>query len=245
MEFDNLTNEPAAVVDEAEAGRAAKVRKEINKLISETNEATFTLMDLLHESKSKGYFRKWGFSTFSEYAKSLKLKYSKSYYLVAIKNAMNAAGIARSDYEPVGMTKLRIIAQLKPEDTYKEIPGNLAIYELTMKAGQLSAEDIQLEVDTLMGRVADDSMVWLNLRLKKAARDNVIRPALELAKKHIGSVAVDEDGQHKDASDGAALEVICGNFLADPNFAFEETNATGTSDIVVPNTGDVVPVDAE
>jgi hypothetical protein len=28
----------------------------------------------------------------------------------------------------------------------------------------------------------------------------------------------DEEGNYKDPSDGAALEMICANFLADPNF---------------------------
>lgn len=65
---------------------------------------------------------------------------------------------------------------------------------------------------------SNDSMVWLNINLKKAARDNVICPALELAKKHIG-LALNADGESQDVTDGAALELICGNFLADPNFA--------------------------
>jgi hypothetical protein len=219
MDIINEVSEPAAIIDEAEAGRAAKVRKEITKLIDSTNEATFDLMDLLQEAKAKNYFRKWGFESFSTYAKSLKLKYSKSFYLVSIKNAMLAAGVPRESYEPIGLAKLRIIAELKPDHEYNGVPGSLAIHELAMKAGQLTTEEIKLEVDTLQGKVADDSIVWLNISLKKIARDNVLRPAIDLAKKHIGSVGVDDDGVAKDASDGAALEVICANFLADPNFA--------------------------
>jgi hypothetical protein len=62
-------------------------------------------------------------------------------------------------------------------------------------------------------------MVWLNIHLKKLARENCVKPALALAKKHMPeSQTKDDDGNFIDPSDGAALEMICANFLADPNF---------------------------
>jgi hypothetical protein len=46
--------------------------------------------------------------------------------------------------------------------------------------------------------------------------DNTVRPALELAKNAIGSVGKDDEGVSQDASDGAALEAITAEFLANP-----------------------------
>lgn len=209
-----------AIIGEVEAGRAATVRRQINKLVATANSSTFDLMDLFHESKTKNYIAGWGFESFSKYAKSLDIKYSKAYYLVKIKENMLAAGLDRTQYEPVGLSKLRVISRLKPETEYKGVPVSLLINELTLKAGQMTQEEVQFEVDTIMGLTEDESMVWVNIKVKKLARENVIKPAFEKMKKHLGTVPdeTEAEGQHKDASDGRALELICANFLTDPNY---------------------------
>jgi hypothetical protein len=81
----------------------------------------------------------------------------------------------------------------------------------------MSLEDVQQAVDKLQGKTGDDAMVWLNISMKKAARDNVVLPAIEVAKLHLGTSGVDDDGKAKDASDGRAVEVICADFMSDPN----------------------------
>lgn len=219
----------SVIVGEVEAGRAAQVRRQINKLISSANSSTFDLAELLFEAKSKNFYSGWGFESFSKYAKSLEIKYTKSYYLVRVVENMKAAGLERAAYEPVGMGKLRIISRLKPDTEYNGVAVSLLIRELTLKAIDMSLEEVQIEVDTIMGLTEDESLVWLNIRCKKAARENVIKPALALAKKHLGTKPADgvegEEGQQKDESDGRALEMICANFLADPNYAIEEVAA--------------------
>lgn len=219
--------ENIAIVGEVEAGRAATVRRQINKIVAQTNTNTFDLAELLFESKTKIYYTGWGFESFSKYAKSLAIKYTKSYYLVRIVENMAAAGLTRVQYEPVGMTKLRMISRLKPEDEFKGTPVSLLIHELTLKAVDMTPDEVQLEVDTIMGLTEDESMVWMNLKVKKLAKDNVIQPALSRMKKFIGTQPSEVDeGQQADASDGRALELICANFLADPNYAVEDTPPT-------------------
>lgn len=212
------TNVPA-IVGEVEAGRAATVRRAINKLVAATNTNTFDLAELLHEAKSKNYYAGWGFESFSKYAKSLAVKYTKSYYLVRIVENMKAAGLEREQYEPVGLGKLRTISRLKPDTEYHGTPVSLLIRELTLKAGQMTPEQVQFEVDTIMGLTEDESLVWLNIKVKKLARENVIKPAFDKMRKHLGTVPdEDEEGQNVDAKDGRVLELICANFLADPNY---------------------------
>src|SRR5689334_4531025 len=97
----------SVIVGEVEAGRAATVRRQINKLVALANTSTFDLAELLYESKSKNYFTGWGFESFAKYAKSLAIKYTKSFYLVRIVENMKAAGLERAQWEPVGMGKLR------------------------------------------------------------------------------------------------------------------------------------------
>ena len=127
------------------------------------------------------------------------------------------------EYEPVGVTKLRIISRLKPAGEYNGVPMPLVIRELTLKALNMTAEEVQFEVDTIEGKTEDESMVWMNFKVKKMGRENVIKPALALCKKNCPeSQLVDEDGHVKEMSDGAALEMMAANILADPNFNTEE-----------------------
>ncbi len=228
------------IVGEVEAGRATTVRRQINKLIAQANSSTFDLAELLYESKTKMYFLGWGFDSYPQYAKSLEVKYTKSFYLVRIVENMVAAGLSRAEYEPVGLGKLRIISRLKPDTEYKGTPVSLLIRELTLKAGQMSLEEVQVEVDTIMGMTADESMVWWNVKLKKLARENVVVPAVARMKKFIGTQPSEEDeGQQAEVSDGRALEMICANFLADPNYGEPETPTTEQVDAALNETEEV------
>jgi hypothetical protein len=225
-------NDPVAIVGEAEAGRAAKVKRQIQNLVKNVSASTFDLAELLWEVKNKNYYTEWGFESFSKYCKDIKgLKYSKSYYLVAIVSLMKAAGVDRANYEPVGLTKLRSISVLNKEleKEFNGIPMPLVVNQLTLKAEGMTAEEVQYEVDTILGLTEDESMVWLNVHVKKVARENVIKPALALMKKHMGSTGPDEEGMYHDPSDGAALEMMAANTLADPNYNVE-AGAEGTVD---------------
>ena len=225
------------IVGDEDMSRAALVRRRINKLIKESNSSTFDLMDLLHEAKIKLMFQGWGFDSFSKFAKSLDIRYTKCFYLVAIKQNMAAAGLEREQYEPVGMTKLRMISRLDPESEYNGTPVSLLIRELTLKAKEMEPDEVQLEVDTILGLTEEESMVWMNIRVKNMAKENVILPALRKIKRFMGQQK-DEDGEYHDATDGAALEMMAANMLSDPNFDSpdDEVVTEATAD-VQDNTG--------
>lgn len=216
-----MSDPTEVIVGDVEAGRASKVKREINKLIATTNSSTFDIANLLHEVKSKKYFSEWSFESFSAYAKSLDIRYAKAYYLVKIVELMLGAAVSREEYSTVGLTKLRIISRLDLNGEYNEIPMPMVIRELTLKAKELSQEEVQFEVDKILGLVEDESMVWENFHLKKLARDNTIRPAIAKMIKFLPQTE-DEEGNKHDASKGAALEMMAANFLADPNFESDE-----------------------
>jgi hypothetical protein len=98
----------------------------------------------------------------------------------------------------------------------------------------MSPEEVQYEVDTIMGLTEDESMVWINIKCKKLARENVIKPAFEKAKKHLGTTpSPEEEGQNVDATDGRVLEMICANFLTDPNFDTPEAPPVPEPELVI------------
>lgn len=221
MELTDVLNK-VVMYGEKEAGRASKIKDVLENLVNNIEKSNFDIAELFYEVKSKGYYNSWGYNTFSEYVKTLNIKSSKANYLERMARVMDTVNIPRSKYEPLGIGKLREITSLNPEESYKNpktnelIPMSEMIAELTERASLMSLEEVREYVRALKGLTGDDALVWLNLSIKKAALDEVIRPALELAKVNIGSVGKDDDGNSLDASDGRALELICADYLADP-----------------------------
>jgi hypothetical protein len=212
------------IIGDQEAGRAASVKRAINKLISGVNQSTFDLAEKLYEVKTNQYFTAYGYESFSKFVKDLNgLKYSKGFYLTRIVDLMKGAAVEREQYEEVGLTKLRAISKLSLEGEFAGVPMPLVINQLTLKAAAMGYEQVVEEVNKILGLTEDESMVWLNFSVKKSVRDLVILPAIELATKNMPeSQKVDDEGNHSDPSKGAAMECICADYLADPNWNSEE-----------------------
>jgi len=197
---------PPAIVGEIEAGIAAKKRKQLTTLINNINSSNFDLMDLLYEIKVNEYFKP-KCDTFNEYVQSIDIKPGTAYYFVRIKEAMGKANVPRETYEPLGMSRCRMVAQLidkEPEVIVKAVE--------TAKTSTL--KEFQEIVDAALGNVGEEAMGWLNVKIKKAALA-VVQQAIGLAKKHIGSVGKDSEGMSIDCSDGQALEAIALDWLSD------------------------------
>ena len=223
-----MTDEQVLVGD-IEAGRAAKVRREINKLVSSVNASTFDLAERLYDVKTNQFFTGYGYETFSKYLKDISgLKASKGFYLTKIASLMKGAALEREQYEPAGLTKLRVISKLSLEGEFNGVPMPLVVRELTLKAAAMDYEQVVEEVNKILGLTEDESMVWLNFSVKKSVRDLVILPAIALATKNMPeSQKVDDEGNHIDPSKGAAMECICADFLASPEWNPEETSPSG------------------
>lgn len=209
----------AAIVEQ---DRSQAVRSKLENLIGSVNRSTFDIAELLSEVKKKGYFQAWGFNTFQEYVDGLDIKARKAQYLVRIVDVMDQVAVKRAEYEPLGINKLREITSLDPTATYKnpetgvETPMQNFIVGFVEKGKELELEEIKQHVRTLKGLVGENELVWLNLSLKRAALEQTVRPALELAKANIGTVGRDDEGNAKDASDGTAIEMIAVEYLNNP-----------------------------
>ena len=213
------------LVGEAVAGQSAKsgkVRNQLEEAIKQSNTSLFDIAELLHVIKKNGYYE--GYTTFSEYVKSLSLKSTKAQYLERIADVMERVGITRSQYEKVTISRLREISTLKEKiddtwvnpETNEEIPIKDFIVGFVAKGNDMDLEEMKNHIKTLKGLVGTEAMSWLHLYIKQSVLDNTARPALELAKKQIGSQGKDDEGISKDASDGQAAEVIFVAFLNDP-----------------------------
>ena len=143
---------------------------------------------------------------------------------------MDQVGIKRTEYEPVGIAKLREITSLTPGEVWKnpetsaETPITVFIQGMVEGHKDLSLETIKGHVKTLKGLTEENELVWLQFYIKKSVLDNVLRPALELAKAHIGSVGKDDEGISQDATDGSAIEVIAIEYMNDPQNDYASLN---------------------
>jgi hypothetical protein len=220
MNKQDIFNNAIAIVSGTVAGEAAKVRAELESIIATSNKSDFDIGWLLYQIKVKGFYT--GFNTFQEYADTLNIKKRKRQYLLTIAEVMDTVGIPRTTYEPVGKAKLRVITSLDPFGTWvspegKEHPIKEFIIGLVENSNKLTFNEIQQHVKTLKGQVGENDIEFLRLAFTKQVMDNVIRPALNLAKNNIGSVNKDSEGISQDASDSRALELIAADYLSDPN----------------------------
>jgi hypothetical protein len=211
------------LVGEQIAGQSAKVRKQLEQIISKVNSSSFDIAELLYTIKKNGYYE--GFTTFSEFTKTLAIKPRKAQYLTRIAEVMEVVGIPRAQYEPLGTAKLREIASLDVNGSWtnpdaekgtEPIPIKSFIVGFVDKGSEMSLEEIKNHVKTLKGLVGSEAMGWLHLYVKQSALDNTIKPALQLAKKQLGSARKDDEGISQDYSDGVAAEVIFADWLSDP-----------------------------
>ena len=206
------------IVGEAVSGEAAAIRKSLVKLIKQVNTNTFDIAELFHKAKAKHLYTE---PTFAEYAATFDIKKRRAEYLERIVAVMEAANITREEYEPIGVTKLRIITRLDPEATFtnpltKEVhPMVDYIVGLAEMASTTTAEQLESNVRVLMGETGENDMMWLNIRLPRIVMDNTIAPALEKAAILIGTVSTDAEGVAEEVSDWRKLEVVCVEFKND------------------------------
>jgi hypothetical protein len=218
-----LPGEPAPIVGTVVAGESLIVRKKLESIVNHLIKSNFDIGSLLHTAKSKGYYQEWGFNTFQEYESTLNVKRQKLRYLRRIAEVMEAVGISRETYEPLGTSKLREITSLNVDGVWKnpesglETPMKEFIVGFVEKGKELELDAIKQHVKTLKGILKGDEISWLNIPVKRTVLEETIRPALELAKKNLGSVGKDEEGISLDASDGRALEIISVEYINDPS----------------------------
>jgi len=162
-------------------------------------------------------------------AESLGIKHRRLQYLARICRICAEVGLQRVDYEPAGVTKLRVITSLNPKESYfnRETGQNESltehIVELVAEAPELSVKEVQEKVDKLKGLTEDNAMLHKSYSVTKSCYENTILRCFEEIRKRLGSAGRDETGMAKEYSDGQVLEALCAEYLGDPrNFLEDE-----------------------
>ena len=214
-----LDNVETVITDSKES---AEIREKIWNIVNKLDKSSFDLGELLYKVKQNHFYLGWGFNSFKQYAQTLNMKTTKAQYLAKIASVMNDCKIPRAAYEPLGIGKLREVIKLDPNGTYfneklgQHEPMSGYICGLVAKGKDMTLAEVHEYVNTLNGLVGEDALEFMNFKVKKSVKENIIGPALELAKMSVGTVGVDEEGMAVDITDSRALEIICTAFVSDP-----------------------------
>jgi predicted transcriptional regulator len=206
------------IVGEAVAGETAKIRKQLEKVINSVNTSAFDIASLALSVKQSGDYA--GHTTFQDYAKTLKIKTRKIQYLVKMAETMQAVGIPREEYEPLGIAKLREITSLDPNGKWlnpennQELPLKDFIVGFVKQSSDMDLDTIKSHVKVLKGLTGENDIEILHFAFTKSVIDNILEPAFEKAKMVIGSVAKDSEGISQDASKSKCIEVMATEFLS-------------------------------
>lgn len=218
-----------AIYGEQIAGRAASVRKTLNALNKNIEHTLFDCAELLYEAQSNHYFSQWGFKNLSEYARQeLHMKPRRAQYLSRIVYVCRTVGLKREDYDKVSVSKLREIATLEPEQTWfnpetrKNEPLYDAVLDLIVEANNLTLDQVKKVVALHKGQVGPDRRVLRTYSTNESAWDNIIKPAMELTRRRLGSAGRDDAGNAKEYHDGAIIEMWAAEVLADPHYREKE-----------------------
>jgi hypothetical protein len=213
---------PPAIHGEQVAGRSATVRKHLMSLSINVQASTFDQAVLFFEAQTNSYYLEWGYESLGEYAvRELGIKERKAQYLARIVKVCQDVGVERKNYEPAGVSKLREITTLDPNGFYfdgaQNHPLDELIVDLILDAPDLSFSEVEDKVAIYKGQTKENRMVLRNYKVTQSCWDNVVKPAMELARKKLGSAGRDEAGNAVEYSDGAVLEIICVSFMQDAN----------------------------
>lgn len=229
---------PYVIHGEAIAGKKAKsleLRKRIMLLSTDLDKYTFDLAEAFFEAQESGSYIEWGYESLGKYASiELGIKHRRAQYLARIVRVCRECGIARKDYEPVGVTKLREITTLNPSELYynaeekKHEPMVEHIVRLVAEAPENSTTEVELEVARLKGQVGENAMITRAFRVTVSCWDNVISPCLEAIRKRLGSAGRDGTGAAREYTDGNCYEALCAEYNADPRNFYEEPDESQT-----------------
>lgn len=219
------------VVGEAVAGQSATLRKRMRILAADLTKHTFDLAEAFLQAQETRCYAEWGFSSLPEYAElELGIKPRKAQYLATIARVCRDCGVARKDYEPVGVTKLRIITTLNPSTTFynaeekKHTPMAELITDLIAEAPELGTVEVEQKVAFLKGMTGENTMVLRSYKITLSCWENVIKRCFESVRMRLGSAGRDGTGAAREYSDGAVIEALCAEWNADPRNFLEDSD---------------------
>lgn len=214
-----LTPEVLPQVSDSVINRAQEVRAALLRIKESIEDNFIDLCELLYEAQQGEYHCVWGYSRFGEWveqASGLDISARQAYYYLSIARKMKELGLSRELVKQAKISKLKEIFSLEPSEVANEMKTLVA-----KAVTGASLDEIREEVAVIRAKSGGQPSVYMTLKIELSAKETVER-AIELARRRYGSVEDEKTGEVKDASVSKCIELICAEFLADPNNYPEE-----------------------
>lgn len=200
---------PAELVTEVTV-RANEVANQLLALKGNMEANFLDMCDLLAEAQDNNYHTQYGFTSFVnwvEVGSGLDISPRQAFYYTNISRVTKKLNVPKDKLLQIGISKLKEIFSLPAVDKTDEIKG------LLDEAPNATIDEIKQKVRG-MKNPADASKKFITLKLEEGVKDTFDK-AIELARMNYGSTV--SDGEVVDISISKALELICVDYLQDPN----------------------------
>lgn len=225
---------PAIVRRDTEQGE--QVLERLQAIVKQQQLSTFEVAELLYTVDRNDLWAIKGHESLDDWAAKtdLDIGIREIRYLISVHKKSTAMSIPKNQLVAAKISKLKIIFQLDPTaevvDTQTgEVESMDEIIRLLIKeAPHKTLKEIKQIVQDLLnkGKEEDEQITWLNLCILRSAK-HVVEDALELARVNAGSSYTADGQTTKEMLDSRALELICADYLSDPNNRLEELGEEG------------------
>jgi len=192
--------------------RAVEVLEQIGRIKTNLHEGLFDLAELLAEARSKSFHVNWGFARFGDWVEQgsgLDIAARTAYYLICIVEKGKLLGIPRNQLRAVKMSKLKEIFSLDAGtngETIKQLVG---------QGQSLSLDEVRNAVNQVKTGAGLEPLVYMTVKLPKSVKQ-IVDDAFEIVRRNYGD-KLNEYGEPFDLSDSGCLELICAEYLTNPN----------------------------
>lgn len=205
----------AEIVAVGSPERAEAVRKQIESLRTNLVDNMVDLGELLAEVKEKNLHFNYGYTRLGKWVEEssgLDMSERSAYYLIQIIEKSRKLGISKQVLKASKLSKLKEIFTLDAD----KYPDQIKL--LTAEASSLTLHEVQEKVQIIAADGEErEPFTYITIKLPKSGKEVNFDPAVELVRKNYGDVPNKYTGEIGDVSTSYAIELICQDYLQDPN----------------------------
>lgn len=194
-----------------DSSRATEVLEQLKILKTSMETSFYDLCVLMLESQEQGYHTVFGYGNFADWIEStpeLDMSARQAFYLINIAAKARTLGLDRNDLQKVRSSKLKEIFTLDPLQHRDQMVA------LLDEAENDKLDEVKKKVRALRTKTGQDNFEHITLKVSESVKQ-AFDEAVELARANYGDVWI--NGEPTEAPISKCLEIICINYLNDPN----------------------------
>jgi hypothetical protein len=200
--------------------REVEVFNAVSKMRETLLEDLLFLGDLLSEARRDDHATKLGYTAFGDWleATGIDMSERQAYYLVRIVDNAKELGIPREQLMQSKISKLKEIFMLDPSSQGDKIK------QLVADSSSQALDEVREKVRQTRVEAGEEPLTWRNFKVTQSQAE-IIDEAIERAKREYGHTIDAQTQELVDISPGKAIEMICADYLGNPDPVLERIEA--------------------